>query len=82
MNMYMPGDKVNYVGQKFSQELRTKLGVVVSKVQGEPYGVVVDFGENSYIVNINSLKRANVSRDVEVDIERTKRYSSYEEAGE
>lgn len=53
--MFLAGDKVKYVGQKFSHELHSKLGVVLGPIKNQSCGVVVDFGDDAYVVNESSL---------------------------
>lgn len=70
VNLFMPGDKVNYVGQnqKILSEVGTKMGVISARVGGEPNGVVVDFGDDAYIVSVNSLRKLH--RDVDAELPR------------
>jgi hypothetical protein len=71
--MYLPGDKVKYVGHKYSHELGTKMGLVVARVQNGP-GVVVDFGDDAYIVNESSLRKQAPARDgEEIEVSRKRR---------
>ena len=70
---FFQGDKVKYVGSKFRQELGTKRGEVVSRVQNQPSAVVVDFGDDAYICSENSLQRftpSPVVEEKEVDVMR------------
>ena len=62
--MFMPGDKVKYVGDKIFTDakgvpvnLATKVGEVVARVSGEPYGYVVEIGDDSYIMSGHNLAR-------------------------
>jgi hypothetical protein len=52
---FFPGDHVKYVGNKFLTELGTKRGEVVSCVSNQPFAVVVDFGDDTYICKSTSL---------------------------
>lgn len=52
--LYFQGDKVMYRGSKFP-ELRTKIGEVCGRVQGSTHGVVVDYGNDSYVMDGRSL---------------------------
>jgi len=52
--MYFQSDKVVYRGTKFP-ELRTKLGEVCTRVSGSEHGVVVDFGDDSYVMDSRNL---------------------------
>lgn len=70
-SVFMPGDKVKYVGHKLNQEVGTKIGVVISHVQNAP-GVVVEFGDDSFICNESSLRKQAPARDGE-EIEITRR---------
>ena len=48
------GDAVSYKGKRFHKDLFGKRGVVVSRVQNENSGVVVDFGlEDSFLLDEN-----------------------------
>jgi len=53
----MPGDLVNYIGKKFARELNTKMGEVCARVSGSPDSVVVEFGDDSYIMHHRNLKK-------------------------
>jgi hypothetical protein len=57
----MPGDLVKYIGGTFSKDLHSKTGVVVAHIKGEPNGVVVEFGDNTYVLNISSLSNLHKS---------------------
>jgi hypothetical protein len=50
-NRFRVGDKVTYVGYKFAQKLSGSLGEVASHVQGSDCGVVVVFGDDSYVMD-------------------------------
>jgi len=78
--MYLQGDKVRYVGNKFRAEIGAKRGEVVSQVRNQPSAVVVDFGgEYCYVCSVNSVMPVNVSpnpNDVqEVEVVSRKRYN-------
>lgn len=60
--MYFQGDKVVYRGRQFP-ELKTKIGEVCSRVQGSKYGVVVDFGDDSYVMDGRLLDRYKPSKE-------------------
>jgi hypothetical protein len=51
----MPGDLVKYVGGTFSKDLHSKTGIVVAHIEGEPNGIIVEFGDNTYVLNVSSL---------------------------
>jgi hypothetical protein len=73
VQIFMPGDKVKYVGHKLNNEVGTKLGVIVSRVQNGP-GLVVDFGDDAYICNESSLHKLAPAKDgEEVEITRRRR---------
>ena len=63
MSLFMPGDKVKYYGNKFKTELGTKVGLVVSCVKNEPDAFVIDFGDDVYILSVNSLQRVSANAD-------------------
>lgn len=70
----MPGDKVCYVGQKFSQELGMRIGEVIAILKDSPNKIVVDFGdEQAYLLNSSSLKRPHPSREKEFALNRKHR---------
>jgi hypothetical protein len=48
---YQQGDKVSYTGEKFAKDLHGKLGVVCGRVGNTEHGVVVDFGDESYVMD-------------------------------
>ena len=50
MNKFQQGDKVQYCGERV-KELSGKLGVVHARVQNTETGVVVDFGNDCYILD-------------------------------
>ncbi len=51
MRLYQQGDKVSYCGKKFASDLNGKLGEVVARVEGTEHGIVVDFGDNAYVLD-------------------------------
>ena len=53
--MYMPGDKVKYVGRTLN--VSSKVGEVIAKVVNEPNAFIVEFGDDSYVVSLDSLAR-------------------------
>lgn len=57
MYVYMPGDRVKYVGSGGSHGLTNKIGEVVGRVTGEPNGFVVDFGDDSYVIDGRNLAK-------------------------
>lgn len=50
---FQQGDKVSYSGSKFAKELHGKLGIVCGHVANQEGGIVVDFGEDSYVLDEN-----------------------------
>ena len=60
--MYFQGDKVSYYGK--IMELRTKVGEVCARVRGSDSLVVVDFGDDSYVMNQRVLKPYKPSKEV------------------
>lgn len=80
--MYFQGDKVVYHGSKFN-ELRTKIGEVCTRVDGSKYGVVVDFGDDTYVMDSRSLapykpSKESSSKEPEVQVRR-KRHDADDE---
>jgi len=65
--MFLPGDKVKYVGRV--AELGTKLGVVVCEIRNERNAVVVDFGDDAYICRAESLHKFTPSPVEEKEVE-------------
>ena len=68
--MFLPGDKVKYVGTgTFRDERGANLGIagkrgeVIAKIAGEPNGFVVEFGDDSYIVSGDNLAKVYVHPD-------------------
>ncbi len=61
--MFMPGDKVKYTGSNVFQDssgavnLNSKIGEVVTKVSGEDKAYVVEFGDESFILHEDNLRR-------------------------
>lgn len=60
--MFFQGDKVVYHGARFS-ELRHKIGEVWARVQNSSRTVVVDFGDDSYVLNIKLLSKYKPSKE-------------------
>ena len=70
--MFLPGDKVKYVGPVVFRDdkgnnlsIAGKMGEVVAKVAGEPNGFVVEFGDDAYVVSGSNLARCYVSLDTD-----------------
>jgi hypothetical protein len=69
MNRFQQGDKVQYAGNKLSKELAGKLGIIHARVGNSERGVVVDFGNDSYILDEQDhlakfqLKEAQIRSD-------------------
>lgn len=81
LHMFMPGDLVNYSGSnsKLNSEIGNKVGEVKCRVEGEPDGVVVDFGDDAYIVNASSLRRLPKEKgDIEITRNRKQSYETEE----
>jgi hypothetical protein len=66
--LFMPGDKVRYTGGKFSDDIGSKLGEVICLVRAEPNTAVVEFGDDSYVMNFSRL-----SRPSRADLERAEK---------
>lgn len=62
MRDYFPGDRVIYRGTKLN-DLRGRVGEVCARVQGSKYGVTVDFGDDSYVVDSRNLVTFVPSKD-------------------
>jgi hypothetical protein len=64
------GDKVSYAGEKFAKELRGKLGIVDATVGNSETEVVVDFGEDQFVMSELNLRpfqeKVDVSKELEV----------------
>jgi hypothetical protein len=75
--MFMNGDKVSYVGSKF--KLAGKLGTVISRVQNCQEELIVDFGEDTYVMHESLLTRYNPSQIKEREEEEPKRKKKTEE---
>lgn len=55
---YMPGDRVRYLGSKLTahfNEKKVKRGEVVARVKNVDDEYVVEFGEDSYVMNEKHL---------------------------
>lgn len=80
---FQAGDKVTYIGTKFAQKLSGSLGIVDAHIQGSESGVVVSFGDDSYVMDENKhlarfqgkLKESSPETEKErpKDVEVTKR---------
>lgn len=58
--MFMQGDLVRYVGQKFFAEFKKKeikRGEVISRVHNQDGAYVVEFGDDSFVMPASSLER-------------------------
>lgn len=55
--MFMPFTMVTYTGNKFRAEIKDKLGEVVCRVGGHEGAYVVEFGDHSYILGEDSIRR-------------------------
>lgn len=54
--IFQVGDKVSYKGSKFSRELHGHLGIVLARIEKTQNGVVVDFGDDAYVMDeVHSL---------------------------
>jgi hypothetical protein len=70
--MFLPGDKVKYVGSTSLRDNKAnilsvsgKIGEVVAKVTGEPNGFVVEFGDDAFILNGDNLARCYVASETD-----------------
>lgn len=54
---FFPGDKVRYIGKKYSNVLGMKQGEVMAEVRNQLSAVVVDFGDDVYICRSDSLMK-------------------------
>jgi hypothetical protein len=74
------GDKVTYVGQKFTKELSSKIGEVVGRVQNASYEVVVDFGDGDYVMPESCVSRYRgvVKEENDFEIRRRARFEKEE----
>lgn len=59
---FFHGDKVVYRGSRFS-DLRNKLGEVCSQVGNNPDCLVVEFGDDSYVMPSRVLARYKPSKE-------------------
>lgn len=57
MFIFMPGDRVKYVGSSSSLNLSGKVGEVICGIKNEPSGFVVEFGDDSYVIDGRNLAR-------------------------
>jgi hypothetical protein len=71
--MFMNGDKVRYVGNKFRGEIGSRLGEVVAPVQNQPSAIVVDFGDNAYVCSFDSLSKVTYRPTEEKEVEVVRR---------
>ena len=70
--MFFAGDKVRYVGHKFGSDLNTKMGVVIAIIQNNTNAVVVEFGDDTYVLNTSSVQRLTTNKD-NVEVYRKRR---------
>lgn len=78
--MFFPGDKVKYTGAVVFRDdkgnnlgIAGKIGEVIAKIAGEPNGLVVEFGDDSYVVNASNLTRCYVDSYTEPTYTRRRR---------
>lgn len=57
MYIFMPGDRVKYVGSSANLGISGKIGEVICGIKGEPSGFVVEFGDDSYVIDGRNLAR-------------------------
>lgn len=71
-NNFAIGDKVVYNGEKFRSSLKNKIGDVCSKVANEDGAYVIDFPEDSFIIDGNNLQlwKSSSGKDEPVVIRR------------
>jgi hypothetical protein len=50
-------DRVVYVGQKYSKELRGMVGYIVGRIEKEKNGFVVEFGSEAYVMPAGVLDK-------------------------
>ena len=55
MRQYQLDDKVVYTGEKLRGDLGGKMGVVLSPIEGNSEGYVVDFGSDVYVMSVNVM---------------------------
>ena len=60
--MYFQGDRVVYQGSRYP-ELKNKVGEVVAQVKGSPTKVVVDFADDSYVMDQSRLSPFKPSKE-------------------
>jgi len=80
---FRAGDKVSYVGYKFAQKLSGSLGIVDAQVNGTSSGLVVSFGNDSYVMDeshlvsfqgkVQEVREDQVEEEKPKDVEVTKR---------
>jgi hypothetical protein len=82
--MFMQGDLVRYVGQKFAHEFKKKeikRGEVISRVHNQDGAFVVEFGDDSFVMPESSLVRyvpskkelETASKEPEVTVQKKRR---------
>ncbi len=59
MQVFMPDDKVVYVGKTLASEIGAKQGWVIAPVRNEQGAYVVEFGDESFVVSAASLAKYN-----------------------
>ncbi len=80
--MFMPNDMVTYAGKKFARELNGKIGHVCARVEKSPDSVVVEFGDDSYIMHNRNLRKYVPSpgaKEPEVQVRRRRKYDEDED---
>jgi hypothetical protein len=74
MREFLLGDHVRYCGNKFYNELNSKVGIVVGYIQNNSKGYVVEFGDDSYVVSNQVVKKAYVDNSKSSSFMPRKRY--------
>lgn len=77
-SIFNTGDQVRYIGRRFARELNNKVGEVFSKIAGTKTGLVVEFGDDSYIMDerhvIKHVPTLDNTKGPEVQIKRRRKY--------
>lgn len=77
MAQFYQGDLVKYVGNKYRQDLGTRIGVVVAPVRNQEGLVVVDYGD-AYILSEVSLRKLAPPKDGE-ELEYSRKHHRHDE---
>lgn len=73
---FQQNDKVTYVGSKLGKTLHGKIGIVCARIEKTDSGVVVEFGDDAYVMDekhLSKFKATEGPRDQGPEVTKRKR---------